>query len=212
MEIISREDAKASGLTRYFTGIACRHGHVALRQVVNQGCVVCSIAAKRAYYHRNPTASNAANKAWRENNKELASALWADWYRRNAEKKKEAARLHRLADLEGYRARSKARRASDPEKYRMEKRASEAKRRAVKVGSDGHYTKADVQTLLQGQGRRCANCRADIARKFHVDHIMPLALGGSNDRKNIQILCQPCNQTKHAKHPIVFAQENGRLL
>jgi 5-methylcytosine-specific restriction endonuclease McrA len=41
---------------------------------------------------------------------------------------------------------------------------------------------------------------------------MPLARGGTNHRRNIQILCPSCNLRKGWKHPIDFAQEMGRLL
>jgi 5-methylcytosine-specific restriction endonuclease McrA len=47
---------------------------------------------------------------------------------------------------------------------------------------------------------------------FHVDHKIALANGGTNDRSNIELLCPPCNLRKHAKDPIVWARENGRLL
>jgi 5-methylcytosine-specific restriction endonuclease McrA len=46
----------------------------------------------------------------------------------------------------------------------------------------------------------------------HVDHILPLALGGDNRRKNIQLLCPTCNLSKGAHHPIDHAQRNGLLL
>lgn len=45
-----------------------------------------------------------------------------------------------------------------------------------------------------------------------MDHIVPLALGGSNTDGNIQLLRATCNQQKHAKHPVVFMQERGFLL
>lgn len=39
--IISRNEAQAAGLTKYFTGIPCRRGHVAERYVSMGGCLMC---------------------------------------------------------------------------------------------------------------------------------------------------------------------------
>jgi 5-methylcytosine-specific restriction endonuclease McrA len=39
-----------------------------------------------------------------------------------------------------------------------------------------------------------------------------VSLGGSSHPSNLQLLCEHCNRTKWAKHPIAWAQENGRLL
>ena len=69
-----------------------------------------------------------------------------------------------------------------------------------------------VVSLLVEQGGKCANCGVKPQRQVHVDHIMPLALGGSHEERNLQALCQSCNQRKHAKHPLDFAREEGRLL
>jgi 5-methylcytosine-specific restriction endonuclease McrA len=41
---------------------------------------------------------------------------------------------------------------------------------------------------------------------------MPLARGGSNWISNIALACPTCNKRKGAKHPIDWAQQNGRLL
>lgn len=41
MEIISRNDARARGLTRYFTGKPCERGHIAERYVATPNCVEC---------------------------------------------------------------------------------------------------------------------------------------------------------------------------
>lgn len=43
MRIISRRDALAAGLKRYFTGKPCKNGHVAERHVSGGGCVVCAV-------------------------------------------------------------------------------------------------------------------------------------------------------------------------
>lgn len=41
-EIISREEALKRGLKRYFTGVACGHGHVCDRLVCNRHCTRCA--------------------------------------------------------------------------------------------------------------------------------------------------------------------------
>lgn len=34
---------------------------------------------------------------------------------------------------------------------------------------------------------------------FNIDHIVPSSLGGSNDSRNLQITCEPCNTKKSSK-------------
>jgi 5-methylcytosine-specific restriction enzyme A len=38
-----------------------------------------------------------------------------------------------------------------------------------------------------------------------VDHIIPKARGGTDDRENLQVLCRPCNSTKAAADPTMPA-------
>lgn len=41
MRVIARDNARALGLRRYFTGRVCKRGHLAERYVINGGCVDC---------------------------------------------------------------------------------------------------------------------------------------------------------------------------
>lgn len=89
------------------------------------------------------------------------------------------------------------------------------KRRAQKLSAGGSFTAKQVENLYQVQRGRCAEptCRVKLNRLFHRDHRRPLSqAGSSNDIRNIQILCAPCNSRKAAKDEIVWARENGRLL
>ena len=45
--IISRQEAKDNGFTRYFTGAPCKHGHISQRLVSNKYCIECQNAANR---------------------------------------------------------------------------------------------------------------------------------------------------------------------
>jgi 5-methylcytosine-specific restriction endonuclease McrA len=45
-------------------------------------------------------------------------------------------------------------------------------------------------------GGRCSRCGAQERLEF--DHIIPLALGGGNTARNLQLLCETCNRAKGA--------------
>jgi 5-methylcytosine-specific restriction endonuclease McrA len=99
-----------------------------------------------------------------------------------------------------------------PELVTARRRASNHKRRAQKKGSGGSFTQHQVALLKVLQQGCCANCGCDLGDRYHRDHRTPLALGGSNQIENIELLCAPCNLRKNAKDEIEWAQENGRLL
>jgi len=92
--------------------------------------------------------------------------------------------------------------------------ADGAKRRAQKLNAGGSFTAEQIADLYAKQRGRCAGpgCGVKLGDKFHRDHRQALSRGGSNDIRNMELLCQPCNSRKHAKDPIAWAQENGRLL
>lgn len=50
------------------------------------------------------------------------------------------------------------------------------------------------QYVWQRDGGRCLNCGANTELQF--DHVIPLAMGGSNEPENLQLLCGPCNRMK----------------
>lgn len=54
----------------------------------------------------------------------------------------------------------------------------------------------------------CQRCGKDLSGLLRVtddaqlDHIVPLAKGGTNDPTNFQLMCEKCNQAKHAGPPV----------
>ena len=85
------------------------------------------------------------------------------------------------------------------------------KRRARKRSAAGSFTPMEISALYQEQGGRCAHpwCRVDLETKFHRDHKVPLARGGSNFIENIQLLCALCNTKKGTKTAEEFNVLNG---
>jgi 5-methylcytosine-specific restriction endonuclease McrA len=134
--------------------------------------------------------------------------LTKEWQQRNPERVRE---VGRAADQ---------RRATAKTEYNKQwrKRNSEVvaahsrNRRALVKSCEGSHTADDIQWLLKTQRYKCSVCRKDIKRKYHVDHIKPLAKGGANDKTNLQVLCPTCNNQKHAADPIDFMQRKGFLL
>jgi HNH endonuclease len=62
---------------------------------------------------------------------------------------------------------------------------------------------ARIKRMLNARERgMCANCNANMSHELsgepQIDHIVPLARGGSNDLVNLQQLCQRCNNEKRA--------------
>lgn len=197
-ENIYRTLARAQGLLRFSTGQPCRHGHIGERYTVDGKCVAC--VAERA---------SARARRWAKANPEKKRAHSQKWRNANPEKWRESNSRSKRARQSIYTDRQRADYALNPEKYRVVER----KRRAQMKGSSGTHTASDLAGILKAQGNRCAYCRADLSRaKKHVDHILPLARGGSNGRANLQYLCRPCNQAKSARDPVVFAQSIGLLL
>lgn len=206
MRIVSRQEAIESKLPRYFTGEPCRNGHVAERATVNHTCAECKRNADRKQYERDPQKFVRKAARWVQENPRRAAELRA----RPAFKAKTAVRAKAWRAVNGERHRAYS------SKWASENaplaRAHSRNRRARLAGAEGCHTAADVSRLLKLQRGECAGCRVSIAGGFHIDHITPLARGGTNWPNNLQLLCADCNWRKHAKDPITWRQEQGALL
>lgn len=201
-EIVTRAGARAQGLVRYFTREPCRRNHISERYVASGKCCQCERETFRAYYLKNRDKNIKKVLDWRAANAErykeaiknlTASGYWRDWRGKNLEKAREYERRWYAE--------------------KQNKAASLHNRRARKRASPGSHTAADLRAILSAQNTRCAYCRADLRKvRRHLDHVMPLALGGTNNKENLQYLCRDCNLLKGAKDPHEYARERGLLL
>lgn len=202
--VISRSESIARGLKRYFTGLPCKHGHIAESFASNCGCCECSnVRAKqwgknntgrkhetlKRFFERNPGYS----KKWASDNKDAISGASRRWYSRNPE---QAVKISRQWAI------------NNPEKARARCRNRVAKKR----NASGSHTSDQILEMLKKQKWKCVYCAVSIKTKRHIDHIIPLALGGANDIGNLQGLCPTCNCRKNAKDPHEWAKEIGFLL
>lgn len=151
-----------------------------------------------------------------------------EWHHRNRARSREIKMASRIRNRDAELQKSRERYWMDHSRTRTIRNAAQAKRRAanpeqhraylakrrrqLRVATD-HFTASDVRTIFQTQRGRCAEntCLVSLNAGYHVDHIMPLALGGTNSVQNIQLLCPPCNMRKRDLHPVRWAQSHGRL-
>lgn len=126
----------------------------------------------------------------------------------NPEKIRESRRIYALKNKEQLKAKAKAKRLENPERHRRAKQ----NRRARERSAVGKISAGLVGRLFDLQKGKCACCKLPLGDDYHIDHIMPLALGGTNTDDNIQLLRARCNRQKNAKHPIDFMQSRGFLL
>jgi len=76
---------------------------------------------------------------------------------------------------------------------------------ARKQSSSGSHSAADVAAQYKRQRGRCFWCQDRVGDTYHVDHVMPLILRGSNGPENLVISCPTCNFSKGGSHPMDFA-------
>lgn len=173
-EIISRKEARAAGLTRYFTGKACKHGHVVERLVANSTCLECHRANFARSYAANPEKALEAKRKWNEANPEKLR----EWVRENPEKVREAQRKWKKAN---------------PAKIT----AHIAKRKASKLQRTPAFGAQDLIPIFY-EAARSATERTGIPHQ--VDHIIPLRgknVSGLHVFNNLQILTASENASKN---------------
>ncbi|MBI2137287.1 HNH endonuclease [Candidatus Woesearchaeota archaeon] len=76
----------------------------------------------------------------------------------------------------------------------------EIKRRLI-LRSKGvcyHCKKKAVNAMVDGRG--LPSLYDEKGRKFHIDHLKPLCIGGENKEDNLVVSCRDCNQKKQRQN------------
>lgn len=165
----------------------------------------------KAWRSKNEATIKESKRQYAREHSEALSAKSRAWYAANKKVAVERQRQYYIANVKRIRENILAWQKANPDKYRAVRIATKQRRRARERGADGSYSAADIRTLLKAQNCLCAACQRNITKDYSVDHVMPLARGGSNDPSNLQLLCVPCNATKGAMHPDDWAARIGNL-
>lgn len=73
----------------------------------------------------------------------------------------------------------------------------------------GRWTRYSV---LKRAGFKCQACGSKPTKDsdvvLHIDHIVPVTLGGTSDESNLQVLCRPCNLSKSNRYAFDHNKEH----
>ena len=167
-------------------------------------------------YETNTIEINARNKKWQQDNPDKIAVINKRYYESHLEKmvtkcKKyyEANRDKLLAINKEYRENNPIKEAERKRLYnqtpigKATSRKRSQERRALKATVD--YEDFNPNEVLERDGYRCQLCGKKTRPDYnpyhplypHLDHIVPLSLGGPHTKVNTQCLCRLCNLQKH---------------
>ena len=152
MKIILKDEAVQLGLSRYFTGKPCKHGHTAERWVHRSECIACSITRAKTYNQKHKNKTKARSRKFYDKNKELCKLRTVEWQKKNKERHAEKCRRWKQKNKPHLAFKAMQRR-----KYAKIATPSWADMDSIKL----KYIEAHRMGLLSGV-------------PHHVDHIVPL--------------------------------------
>lgn len=158
-------------------------------------------ARDRAYYEKNRERLKQKSRVYYRQNIDYERQYRYDYYRRNMATMKQRAHLHYQDNKERHHRLSREWNRNHPNQSRAIKHRARVLRISRIAASDRHFTAKDIERQYKAQKGRCYWCGKKLGKSYHVDHIVPIARGGSNAPENIVIACPPCNLSKNDSLP-----------
>jgi 5-methylcytosine-specific restriction endonuclease McrA len=190
-QIISRDDAKAAGLKRYFTGEPCRkRGHVSEFYTLTGACVECATSRAKAWYVDNTERALmnvrsryvakreeiiAKNKAYAAANPEVNRAATSRYREKHRDRVRAHVRLYKEANREKVRAAGRAYSKANREKQKITTRKwraanRERDRKRASAWAQANPLKRKVAWIRSRAKRKMAEGHhtADDVRRIHA--------------------------------------------
>ena len=159
----------------------------------------------RRNYHKDRGATLAKRAAYRAENRAKINEQAAKYRATRKEELAERQRQRRAEKPEETKRLNAQRYSRNPEANK----SGNFRRRCRR--DSGKLSKGLTAKLFEQQKGLCACCGAPLGQGYHLDHIMPLALGGTNTDDNMQLLTARCNLQKNAMHPDDFMRTRRAL-
>jgi hypothetical protein len=175
-------------------------------------CRACSVRLSQDYAARNREKVAARQSAHRKQHREQVN----EQKRKTRAKNREHYRTYSRVTNREWNERNRERLNAKNRRWKQANpdsvKAAAQRRRALLRNSAEHHTPTEWRELKAHYGHRCLCCGAregDV--QLTPDHVLPLAVGGTNGISNIQPLCLPCNLRKGVQH-IDYRPLDGPLL
>lgn len=152
------------------------------------------LSYKQQYRQENRQKELEYTRDWREKNKSLLPVFYRKWHLNNKDKINAKSKVRVKQWIK-----------DNLEKHRINGRNYRA-RSAKAIGS---HTLEQWQQLLQFFNGYCPSCNRK--EELTLDHIIPLAEGGTHYIDNIQPLCKSCNSSKMHRLIIDYRPREVRL-
>lgn len=214
--MVSKKEARAQGMKRYYTGKPCPKGHLSEKYVSNDACIACLRLGHKQWAGKNREKVNTRIRRWRVQNPEANREAYIRWQRENPKRcKLNKAVWYILNKGPNTRARSTKWRAANLDLARAMVRdwsrrhpekcaAYQAKRRADQLQRTPIW--ADLEKIEEVY-REAVIARQMFGEPWHVDHVIPLRgkrVSGLHIHTNLQLLPGPENIRKGNRYENVI--------
>jgi 5-methylcytosine-specific restriction endonuclease McrA len=164
LHIIPLKEACRLGMTRYFTSIPCKHGHVSERKVSDRGCVRCRKDIGHRHDKKYPEKKKQRRKDYYNSNREREIMEVKEYYKNNRERffTKEAKERRRKSFARYY--------IEHKEYYHMKSKEYLLKKARAMPRNLSEFDKWAIYEIYHFRKIKSVITGVD----HHVDHIIPI--------------------------------------
>jgi hypothetical protein len=184
--------------------------HKSNKSGINNACKKCEIKRTKEWRKKENRHYIEYNKEYYQKNKEKQLERHKEYYQENKENIIESAKTYYKKNSDN--VKENVRKYGKTKKGKEVKRNSSAKRRASISGN----VNADFLINLKEETEYCPLCGCKLSdeegdNKYHLDHIIPINIGGKHIKENVRFTCRKCNLTRPKDGSDILNNENKNM-